>query len=99
MNQLLDQLRSILPGMWRHRWASLALSVLVGVVGAIAALLVPNSYEATSRVYVDTQSILKPLMVGLAIQPNIEQQVAMMARTLVNRPNIDRVMRMSDLDL
>lgn len=99
MDQVMELLRSVLPGMWRHRWGGLLIAVLVGVAGSVIALKIPSKYQATTRVFVDTQSILKPLMVGLAIQPNVDQQVAMMARTLMNRPNIDRVMRMSDLDL
>ena len=61
--------------------------------------LLPSQYEATARVYVDTQSVLKPLMSGLTVQPNIEQQVAILGRTLLSRPNVERLIRQADLDL
>lgn len=88
-----------LPGLWRFRWQGLAATVATGVVGAAVVMILPNRYEASARVYVDTQSILKPLMQGLAVQPNLDQQVQMMARTLISRPNVERVVRMADLDL
>jgi polysaccharide chain length determinant protein (PEP-CTERM system associated) len=99
MQELLVSIRAALTATWRHRWWGLVTALLVGVIGTVAVMLIPNKFEATSRVYVDTQSILKPLMSGLAVQPNIEQQVNMMSRTLVSRPNVERVMRMADLDL
>jgi polysaccharide chain length determinant protein (PEP-CTERM system associated) len=99
MQEIVEQLRSVLRGLWFYKWWGYVTTVLVGVAGVIAAFSIPSKYEAAARVYVDTQSILKPLMQGLAVQPNVEQQVAMMGRTLISRPNIDRVMRMADLDL
>lgn len=99
MNELWLQLREVLPGIWRQRWWGLLTTLLLGTLGAIGVLAIPNKYEATARVYVDTQSVLKPLMAGLAVTPNVDQQVQMMARTLISRPNVERVIRMSDLDL
>ena len=99
MEELISQLTSIARGMWKFRWAGLAMAWMVGIVGAVVAFKVPDRYEASARIFVDTQSILKPLMSGLAVQPDINQQVAMLSRTLISRPNIEKLVRMADLDL
>ena len=99
MTELLAQITSIARGMWRFRWPGVLVAWVVAVVGAVVIFKIPNQYEATARIYVDTQSILKPLMSGLAVQPNVEQQVGMLSRTLISRPNIEKLVRMADLDL
>jgi polysaccharide chain length determinant protein (PEP-CTERM system associated) len=99
MQELIAQITTIAKGMWRFRWQALLVTWIVGAIAATIALRVPDQYEATARIYVDTQTILKPLMAGLAIQPNVEQQVAMLSRTLISRPNVEKLVRMADLDL
>lgn len=99
MDELLRQATAILRAMWRQRWLGIATAWLVGVALAVAVIRVPDKYEASARIFVDTQSILQPLMAGLAVQPNIEQQVTMLSRTLISRPNMERLVRMADLDL
>jgi len=99
MDLLIAQLFSIAKRMWRFRWYGVAVAWLAGVVSAVAVLLMPDRFEASARIYVDTQSILKPLMSGLAVQPNVEQQVVMLSRTLISRPNVEKLVRMADLDL
>ena len=99
MDELLRQAGAILRAMWRHRWLGLAVAWVAGAIGAVVVMYVPDKYEASARIYVDTQSILAPLMSGLAVQPNVEQQVSMLSRTLISRPNVERLVRMADLDL
>ena len=99
MDTLLPQLNEVLRGLWHGRWAGLAVAWLAGLAGAAYIFLTPDKYEATARVYVDTQSILKPLMSGLTVQPNVEQQVAILSRTLISRPNMEKLVRMTDMDL
>jgi len=89
----------VLRGMWLHRWLGLLLTWAVGAALAIAVFVVPDKYEASARIFVDTESVLKPLMAGLTIQANTEQQVAMLSRTLISRPNVEKLIRMADLDL
>lgn len=99
MDELLHQGLRYLRAMWLHRWLGLIGAALFGVIGTVVVMTVPDKYEATARVYVDTDSILQPLMQGLAVQPNIDQQISMLSRTLISRPNVEKLVRMADLDL
>lgn len=99
MEELLGQIFAYLRGMWRFRWWGLALTWVAGIAGGIAIYLMPDRYESSARIFVDTQSVLRPLMSGLAVQPNIDQQVAILSRTLITRPNVEKLITMADLDL
>lgn len=99
MQELYQQVLSIARGMWHRRWIGLAVAWAVAVVAFAVVSRIPEKYEASARVYVDTESLLRPLLAGLAIQPNLDQQVALMSRTLISRPNVEKLIRMADLDL
>jgi polysaccharide chain length determinant protein (PEP-CTERM system associated) len=99
MEQIVSQLLSSLRGIWKYRWQAIGVMWLVALLGWVKVATLPDDYQTTARVFVDTQSILKPLLSGMTSVPNVEQQVAIMSRTLLSRPNIERVMRMVDLDI
>lgn len=99
MDQILRQVLAIARGMWRRRWIGVAVAWLAAVGGAVFLMRVPDRYEASARIYVDTQSVLKPLLVGLTVQPDISQQISMLARTLITRPNIEKLIREADLTI
>ena len=99
MQEILNQVLGALRGMWKFRWPGLIVAWVVAVVGVVVVWRIPDQFEASARIYVDTDSILKPLMSGLAVQPNVEQQINMLSRTLLSRPNLEKLVRMADLDL
>lgn len=99
MNDFINQFATVVRGMWIYRRWAMAVAWMTAVVGVLVVLLMPDHYQASARVFLDTQSILRPLMTGIAVQPNIEQQVVMLSRTLINRPTVERLVRQVDLDL
>jgi polysaccharide chain length determinant protein (PEP-CTERM system associated) len=99
MDQLLEQLFEHLRGIWLRRFWGLAVAWVAAIVGLGAALFTPSQYEASARVFVDTQSVLKPLMAGLAVQPNTDQQVRMLADTLLSRPNVEKLIKLASLEV
>ncbi len=40
-----------------------------------------------------------PCLSGLTVEPNVEQQIKLMTRQLVSRPTLEKVARMTDLDV
>lgn len=99
MQDTIAQLLSYILGIWRHRWMALGVAWMIAVAGWAFVARMPESYVATARVNVDTSSLLGPLMRGLTITPNANDRIAMMSRTLLSRPNLERLARMTDLDL
>jgi polysaccharide chain length determinant protein (PEP-CTERM system associated) len=99
MAEITAALLNFLKAIGKYRWHAVAITWTIALIGWIVVLRLPNQYEASARVYVDTQSILKPLMSGMTTLPNLEQQVVFMRRTLISRPNVERLMRMVDLDV
>jgi len=85
--------------MWRYRWYAMVLAWLIAIIGWAVVAKMPDIYTATARVHVDTQSILRPLMRGLTVEPNVTQRLNLMTRTLLSRPNMEKLARMTDLDI
>src|SRR5262245_2160712 len=99
MQEITQQILTVVRGVWHRRWIGLGVAWVVAVAGAIVVLRIPDRYEANAKIYVDTQTVLRPLMSGLAVQPDTNQVVTMMARTLITRPNVEKLMRSTDMDL
>lgn len=95
LHQVLDEIR----GAWRFRWWGLAASWAICAIGWFMVFLTPDRFEANARVFVDTRSILRPLLEGLAINPDVASGLDLVRAALLSRPNIEKVARESNLDL
>lgn len=78
-------------GAWRYRWVGVGVAWVIALISVGALHFFKDRYEASARVHVNTQTVLKPLMAQLAVQPDIDQQVRMLARTLISRPRIEHL--------
>jgi polysaccharide chain length determinant protein (PEP-CTERM system associated) len=99
MQEIIGQAMTYVWGIWRHKWLALMVAWVVALGGWAFVYQMPESYVASAKVYVDTNTVLRPLLKGLAITPDIDQRVRMMSGTLFSRPNLEKLARMTDLDL
>ncbi|MCW7537527.1 Wzz/FepE/Etk N-terminal domain-containing protein [Aquabacterium sp. A7-Y] len=99
MNEFVRQAAGVLYEVWQRRWIALLVAWTSALLGGALVFMIKDRYEASAQVYVDTQTVLKPLMAGLAFQPDIDQQVRMLARTLISRPNVEKLVDLPVMDL
>ncbi|HEX4171862.1 MAG TPA: XrtA system polysaccharide chain length determinant [Acetobacteraceae bacterium] len=92
---VLQQLRAT----WRRRWIGMLIAWLICGLGWIGTYLVPNQFESSARIYVDADAILTPLLQGLAADSAPTSQLDMLQRTLLSRPNLEKLISKTALDL
>jgi polysaccharide chain length determinant protein (PEP-CTERM system associated) len=98
MNSLWTQALPILQAMWRQRWLGVGIAWLVCTVGWIAIAFIPTEYESSARVYLNADPVLTPLLQGLAANTDPARHLDFMERTLLSRPNLEQLVRLTNLD-
>ena len=88
-----------LVGIARFRWLIVIVPAVVSPVGWFYVASMPDTYTASAKVFVDTDSVLKPLMSGIAVRMDDRRRIQMMTRLLFSRPILEKLARMADLDL
>jgi len=99
MQDIIRTILTHLHGIWRHRWYALIVAAVVCPIGWFYVASLPPVYSATARVFVDTDSVLTPLLQGLAIRTGAGRRISMMASILFSRENMEKLARMTDMDL
>lgn len=99
MQDIFEEIIDYLKGIWLKRRYIIIATWLICPIGWYFVAAMPNIYKSEARVYVDTQSLLRPLLKGLTVETNPNTQIRLMVKTLLSRPNLERISRMTDLDV
>jgi polysaccharide chain length determinant protein (PEP-CTERM system associated) len=99
MNDIYAQFIFYCNAVWQRRWYAMIAAWIVCIAGWFFVATIPDVYVSSGRLYVDTASMLRPLLQGLAVDTNIRSEIRIMQQTLLSRPNLQKVARMTDLDI
>lgn len=99
LTEAIEQISTYSRGVWLHRRYVIITAWFACLLGWYVVHQLPPVYEAESKLYVETQTMLEPLLKGIAIRNNPDQEIKLLARTLLSRPNLVKIARETDLDL
>ena len=88
---ILEQIR----GVWRFRWTAMLVAWIVCLVGWLVILMIPDTYSAWARVYVDTRTRLSQVTQGIAVESNIASSVESVREALLGAPQLEKVARLA----
>ncbi len=91
MKQLFEQILTLARSALRYRRLALLVFIVVTVLGATAVLLLPSEYQSRAQIFIDTRSILRPLLQGIAVSSGTEDQTTAVRRALLARPSLVKV--------
>ncbi|MBC8386350.1 MAG: chain length-determining protein, partial [Gammaproteobacteria bacterium] len=97
--QIKELILHYVRGIWINRWIAIAIAWPILIVGVIFVDQIKDRYQAETKVYIDSSSVLRPLLRGLAIETDFESNVRLMVKKLLTRPNLERAIRLMDMDI
>ncbi len=99
MHDIVIEIRNYVQSATRYKWVSLSIIWIICLLGWTSISQMPDEYRSSARVNVDTRSVLRPLLKGIAIHPDVNGQIRLMKQLIFTRPNLEKVGRMTDLYL
>ena len=82
-----DQLR----GIWRFKGVALITAWCVALVAWMVIFLIPNKYEATAQVFVDTGTTLSQATKGIGLSDDVNQQLQRVSAALLGTSQLRKV--------
>ncbi|GAB4263429.1 MAG: Wzz/FepE/Etk N-terminal domain-containing protein [Methylomicrobium sp.] len=83
----------------RYKWVIIITAWLICMPAWWYILNMPDKYTSTARVQVDTRTMLRPLLSGLAIQSDIRGMVAIMKQLMFTRQNLEKIAELAGMSV
>ena len=97
MNPVIEHLKDEIRSTWRFRWQALGVAAVIAMLGWTVVFALPDQYEATARVFVDTRTALKPVLQSLALEQNVTGQLNYVRQSLLAGPQLQRIAEQSGI--
>jgi len=95
MNAALEFILEQIRGVWRFRWTAMLVAWIVCLLGWLVVLVMPDTYSAWARVYVDTRTRLSQVTQGIGVASNIAAQAEGVREALLGGPQLQKVARLA----
>lgn len=95
MQEIIDRIYDEARSAWRFRWAGMAAAAAVAMVGWLVVFALPDRYESSASVFVDTRTALRPVLQGLTMEQDVNVQLNYVRQSLLSGERLEKIARES----
>lgn len=74
------------------------IAIVSAFVAWVGVWSLPDKYESRAQVFVQTETVLDPVMRGFVARPDYQRRVEVMTLQLLTRPNVEQIIYRAGLD-
>lgn len=98
MQEQLAEILTYVKGVISHKWIIIGIAWLISLAGWSYVYTMPDKYTSEARVHVDTRTMLRPLLRGMAIQTDVRGLIAIMQKLMLTRNNLVKVAELAGIE-
>lgn len=97
MQQELTEVYFYLKGTLKYRRVAVMFALLVCVCGWAFVFTMPDKFESKAKVHIDSSTVIRPLMRGMVIDPDVSALIRIIQQLMFTRPNLEKIIELSHL--
>lgn len=98
MQQELSEVYFFLKGTLKYKRVAVMFGLLLCISGWTFVFMMPDKFESKAKVHIDSSTIIRPLMRGMVIDPDVSALIRIIQQLMFTRPNLEKVIELSQLN-
>ncbi|MCK9606006.1 MAG: hypothetical protein M0R33_06090 [Methylomonas sp.] len=97
MQQELSEVYFYLKGTLKYKRLAILFALLVCICGWSFVFTMPDKFESKAKVHIDSSTVIRPLMRGMVIEPDVSALIRIIQQLMFTRPNLEKIIELSHL--
>lgn len=97
MQQELAEFYFYIKGTLKYKRVAVLFALLVCICGWAYVFMMPEKFESKAKVHIDSSTVLRPLMRGMVIEPDVSALIRIIQQLMFTRPNLEKIVELSQL--
>jgi polysaccharide chain length determinant protein (PEP-CTERM system associated) len=98
MQQQFSELYFYFKGLLRYKRIAIFITLIFCISAWTVVFFMRDKYESQAKVHIDTATMIRPLMKGMVIEPDVGSMIRIIQQLMFTRPNLEKIIELSLLN-